>query len=90
MIKRYLIGDTIQLTWVNSGVIPSNLNCAIYDGSESLVDSGSMTGSGNGHYYFEHTTINTPGFYVSQTLAMINGKPFKNRKEFQVILGEVD
>jgi len=89
-MKRHLIGDTIQVTMVNSGVTPSTINCAVYDGSETLVDSGSMTSSGNGHYYFDHTVINTPGFYVAQTLAMINSKPYKNRIRFQAILAEVD
>lgn len=89
MIKKYLVGDTIQITMVNSGVTPSAIMCAVYDSSETLVDSGSMTSSGNGHYYFDHTVTNTPGFYVAQTLATISSNPYKNRLRFQAVLGEV-
>ena len=88
-MKRYLIGDTIRLTWVSSDITPSTIIANVFDSSETLVDSGSMTSSGNGHYYFEHTISDTPAFYVSQTLATINGKPYKNRTRFQAILGEV-
>ena len=90
MIKRHLIGDTIQITMVNSGVTPSSAVCKIYNGSETLVGSGSMTSSGNGHYYFNYTIPNTAGFYVAETLATIGSKPYKNRKKFQAIFGEVD
>lgn len=89
-LKKHLIGDTIQITMVNSGVTPSAIVASVFDGDETVVDSGSMTNSGNGHYYFDHTVINTPGFYVAQTLSTINSKPYKNRIRFQAVLGETD
>ena len=89
-LKKHLIGDTIQVTMVNSGVTPSAINCAVYNGDETLVDSGSMTSSGNGHYFFDHTIVNTEGFYVAETLATINSKPYKNRIRFKAIKGETD
>jgi len=89
-MKKHLIGDTIQITWVNSGITPSDLYCATYTGSETLVDSGTMVSSGNGHYYHDHTISSLEGYYVSETLATINGKPYKNRIKFKAVTGEVD
>lgn len=90
MIKRQLFGDTVQVTWIDSGISPSSIICAVYDGGEVLVDSGSMTSSGNGHYYFNHTIPDTPGYYVAETLATINALPYKRRVKYQVVLEQVD
>lgn len=89
-IKRELIGDTIRITWVNSGVTPSAILAGVYDGDESLIDSASMVGSGLGHYYHDHTVPDTPGYYVAETLATINGKPYKNRIKYKAVKEEVD
>jgi len=89
-IKKYLIGDTIQLTWVNSGITPSDIVASVRDGNEVLVDSGAMVSSGNGHYYFDHTVVNTLGFYVGETKATINALPYKNRLKFKAVDGSVD
>jgi len=89
-INRHLIGNTIRLTWVSSDITPSTIIAAVYDKNETLVDSASMVSSGNGHYYHDHTIVDSgQAFYVAQTLATINGKPYKDRKRFQAILGEV-
>ena len=89
MIKKHLIGNTIRLTWVSSGITPSSIVASVYDSSETLVDSGTMTSSGNGHYYYDHTVISTPSFYVAEIIATINSKPYKNRNRFQAVKGEV-
>jgi len=89
-MKQHLIGDTIKVTWINSGVTPTSLICTVYTGSETLVDSGAMTSSGNGHYYFNHTVSSLQGFYVAETLASINGDPYKRRVKFKAVLDEVD
>lgn len=89
-IKRHLIGDTIRITWVSSDIVPSAIIAAIYAEDESIVDSGTMTSSGNGHYYYDHTVVSSgPAFYVSQVIATINSKPYKNRQRFQALLGDV-
>lgn len=85
-----LIGDTIEVSWVNSGVTPTDLYAAIYNGSETAVDSATMVSSGNGHYFYEHTIPNTPGFYVAETIATIGAKPYRNQVRFKAIKGEVD
>ena len=89
-ITKKLVGDTLTVTWVSSGVAPTTIAAAIYNGSDSMVNSISMTSSGNGHYYSTYTIPNTPGYYVAQTLATISGKPYKDRMKFKIVTGEVD
>lgn len=90
MIDDYLIGDTIQFTWISSGVAPSDLYCTVMDGDETSVDSATMASSGNGHYYHHHTVTNTPGYYVGRMVANINGDPFIRTKRFRGVTEEVD
>lgn len=89
-IKSHLIGDTIQITMVNSGVTPSSAIASVFDENETLIDSASMVSSGNGHYYHDHTVSNSLGYYVAETLSTINSKPYKNRVKFKAVTGEVD
>jgi len=88
-INKHLIGDTIQVTMINSGVTPSTIQANVYNEGETLVGSGAMVSSGNGHYYYDFTIPDTVGFYVAETLVTINAKPYKNRKRFQAVKGEV-
>ncbi len=89
-VQDFLCGDTIKIRWINSGVTPASLSATAYNGSEVLVDSGAMTSSGDGHYYYLHTVPNTPGYYVTQTLATISGKPYKNRTKYRAVLEDVN
>lgn len=89
-MKRFLIGTTVQFTWVSSGAAPSSIYTAIYTGSETMINSVAMTSTGNGHFNSGYTVSNTPGFYVGETKAVVSGFPYKKRIRFQVILEEVD
>ena len=91
-IVEVLIGDTVQITWVNSGVTPSPIIATIFTGSETAIDSGTMTesGTGNGFFFRDFTIPNTPGFYVAETLATIGGSPYKRRIKMHAVRGEVD
>ncbi len=89
-IIEVLIGDTIQITWVNSGVTPSPITATIFTGSETSIDSGTMTASGNGHFWRNFTMPDTPGFYVAETLATISAFPYKRRVKIHAVRGEVD
>jgi len=89
-MQKKLIGDTIKITWVNSGVTPSAIYSAVYNGSETLVNSVAMTSSGNGHYFSLYTIVNTPGFFVAETYATVSSKPYKNRIRFKAVKGESD
>ena len=89
-LKESLIGDTIVVTWVDSGVTPTSLYAALFSGSETLVNSVSMTSSGNGHFFGLITLPDTPGYYVTETLAEIESFPYKRRVKVRAVLGEVD
>lgn len=88
-VKRVLVGDTVKQFWVSSGNTPSVISAAILSGSETVISSGTGVSSGNGHFY-RNVTINSPGWYVSEWKAMINGFTFKRRHRFKAYLGEVD
>lgn len=87
---RYLIGDTIKATWVNSGVTPSSISVGLIDGAELLVSSSTMTSSGDGHYYQPVTLPNTPGRYVLEFLATIDAYPYKRRRQIWARTEDVD
>jgi len=89
-IKKVLIGDTVKLTWINSGTTPSSIVASVYNGSELMVDSGSMVDSGNGHYYFNHTVVNSTGFYSGEINATISSLNYKRKIKFKAVTGEVD
>lgn len=84
-----LVGDTFKQTFVASGTIPSVINAAIIDGNENIVSSGTGVNSLNGHFY-RNVKVNTPGYYISQWVATINGLPYKRRLRFRAELNEVD
>ncbi len=89
-IKETLIGDTVKIAWVNSGVTPTDVHAALFNGSETLVNSLTMTDSLNGHFFALITLPSSPGFYVAETLATIEAFPYKRRLKIKAILGEVD
>lgn len=89
-IKEFLTGNTQKVSWISSGETATSIHYAVRDGSETLVDSATMTDSGNGHYYGLHTVPDTPGYYVVETTATINGRPYKNRERYRAIELEVD
>lgn len=86
-----IAGDTLIATWVNSGASPSTIVAALFTGSETIVSSGTMTSSGNGHY-FKNVTIPDSGdaFYVLQTYAEIDSFPYKRRIKIHAQGFEVD
>ena len=89
-MKRFIVGDTVKITWVNSGVTPDSLTFAVYDGTETLVGSGSMTSSGNGHYFAFSTLPTSAGFYTTETTAVVGTFPFIRRKKIRAIVEDVD
>lgn len=90
-MKEFLVGDTIKLTWVSSDAAPSSIHYAVYDGSETLVDSDAMVSSGSGHYYGFFTIPDSGGlYYVAEAAATVGGKPFRRRVKFKAVTDEVD
>jgi len=89
-LDRFLIGDTIKLSWINSGVTPTVISGTIISGSETIVSSVTMSSSGNGHYYSLHTLPDSAGYYIAQTLATVDTYPYKRRIKFAAVLEDVD
>lgn len=88
-VKKVLVGDTFKQYWVSSGATPAVISAAILSGSETVISSGTGTSSGNGHYY-RTTSVNSPGWYVSEWRATISGQPYRRRYRFKAVLNEVD
>lgn len=84
-----LVGDTFKQTFVASGTDPSVIRAAILNGNENIVSSGAGVNSLNGHFY-RNVKVNTPGYYVSQWEATINGLQYRRRLRFRAELNEVD
>lgn len=88
LIRKFPRGDTMQITWVDSGVTTADsADYSIYSGSETIVNTGTLASSGNGHYYANFTIPSSYdyGFYVSETLVTVGGFPYKRRMNFKVM-----
>ena len=90
MISEFLPGDTFKYTWINSGTTVSSLSYVVMNGSESIVNTGTLTNSGDGHYFEDYTVPNTEGYYTFKSEAFVNSKPYLRTKRFRVIELEVD
>ena len=88
-VKQVLINDTFKQFWITSGTAPSQITASIVDGDENIVSSETGTSSGNGHFW-RTTSVNTPGWYVTQWEAQISGKLYRRRRRFKAVLNEVD
>lgn len=89
-VKRTLPGNTLRLKWISSGTTVSSVGFSVYTGSETAIDSGTLTSSGGGHYYAHHTTPNTPGYYAVEFVANVGSQTYKRRSVYRVVLEEVD
>lgn len=89
MLQQVQVGDTRKYTWIDSSTAPSAVTLKIYNGSEAVVASLAMTGSGGGHF-FGLAVVNSPGFHVAEFNATINGDPYIRRMKFKAVLIEVD
>lgn len=92
-IQKFVVGDSVKFTWVNSGTTATDLHHEVFDGAETLVDSATMTSSGNGHYYSFFTITDADsaqGYYNVKLKGTIAGNQFVRRHVFKAITGEVD
>jgi len=85
---KVLIGDTIMFSWVNSGVNMSPEFTA-HDGEEALVESGTFTSSGNGHYYYDYT-VTSSGFFRLRGKGIVNSRDYIRQEIVKGVLGGVD
>lgn len=86
--KKGLIGGTIKMTWINSGVT-MNPKVTAFTGSETVVATGDMVDSGNGHYYYNFT-IPSSGFYNLVAIGSAGGYPYKRNEKVKGVTGGVD
>ncbi len=91
IIKEFLRDSTLKITWIDSGTTPNSIHFNILDKSESILSSDNMVSSGNGHYFALFTIPNSFnfGFYNSETVAVIDNYPYRKKRPFRVIPGEV-
>ncbi len=90
MHHRYLVGDTIRISWINSGVIPEEIYTSISNEDAMLVSSGAMISSGNGHYYFPFFVPDSgPQFYSALTTSVINSYTYRRCIRFQALVSGV-
>ena len=86
--RKYLIGDTVKFTWINSGVTMAP-TMEVFTGSETVVNTGTFTDSGNGHYFYDYT-VNSAGYYRMKGTGIANSKPYVRDKRIKGVLGGVD
>lgn len=90
-IQKFLPGTTKEVRHTSSGNTADSSSWSVFNGDEVAVFSGgSLSNSGDGHYYGAFTTPSTPGFYVIDSVLVFNGRPYRERLRFQVGLLEVD
>lgn len=92
-IKSTLIGNTIKITWIDSSIsVADSADFTIYSGSETVVNTGTLTSSGNGHYYANYTIPSSydNGYYVAETLVNVGGLPYKKKLTFKIVPKEAD
>lgn len=91
-MKKFLTESTFKITWVSSGITPTDIHAAVYNGDETLVHSSTMvsSGAGSGHYYLNYTTPTSIGYFVAETNATVNGNPYRRRNKFETTNDEVD
>lgn len=89
-VREFLIGDTIQFKWISSGANVSSITAALFDGSETLVNCGTMTSSSNGFYYKYTQLPNSSGYYIGEMRATIGGNEYVRRVPLKIIDLEVD
>ena len=90
MPKHILVGDTLKVTWVNSGSTASEATAVIFNGDEVAVNSVTMISSGNGHYYANYTVPTSAQWMVAETCVWVNSLSYRRRTKFRVVTQEVD
>ncbi len=92
-IREFIVGDTFQITWIDSSFPVSSLDSLtanVLTGSETIIDTGAMVDSGDGRHFFFNHTAQAAGYYLAETVAIIAGVPIIRRERFQSITLEVD
>lgn len=84
---------TEKLSWVNSGVTPSQISFQLLRPDNVMVSSQAATSSGNGLYYA--TMYHNPSSFglsrwgIAQSIAVINANTYVDRMFFKFIATNV-
>ncbi len=90
LIPEFIPGDTLTMTWVWSGEDSSAIAYKVLNSSDTPVECGTLTDSGNGFAYAHHTTSYGTGYFIDEMYATVNGNPYVRRNAFRVGAWEVD
>lgn len=83
-------GNTFFITWVSTSVNSAFVDFQIVTGSETIINTGTMSNCGGGTYIGKYTSSETPGYYTVKTTADISSSPYVGWKRFRVVKLEVD
>lgn len=92
-MQQIELGSTKKFTWINSGATVTAQLSLIRTGSETIINTVSLTDSGNGHWFSLHTFLVgtfAPGYYSQEFRMTIGGNPYNARQRFRLIQTEVD
>jgi hypothetical protein len=83
-ITNKVLGDVAKTTWVGSGSTPDTITSALFDASQTCVQSIAAVSSGGGYYFAMHQLPNTPGWYCNEWKASLGGYFYVSRQLIKV------
>jgi hypothetical protein len=89
-IVEELVGDTLKVTFVNTGATVSPLVSTLLDPLENLVSSVTAIASGNGAYYALHILPGSPQWLVNRWWGVINANTYTRSQFVRVRTMETD
>ncbi len=92
-VRHIEIGTTKKFTWVASSTTVTTGYSAIRDGLEAIINTVSLTDSGNGHWFSLHSFLATTyaiGYHTQTFHMTIGGNPYNNPQRIKLIMTEVD
>lgn len=82
-------GTTLRVTFTSSGAAPSTISSALLDKNDALVSCGPGVGSLT-NFYFQHQLPTSPGWYINEWKATIQGLNFVERQFIRIRTMETD
>lgn len=83
-VTNRLPGDTIETTWVCSGMFPAPITSALIGPNRTVINSMAAVSSGHGFYFSLHQLPTTPGQIINEWRAWINSYEYVNRQIINV------
>lgn len=79
-----LAGDTLKLTWINSGAVAGTIFSTLLDRNHAMVSSAAGVSSGDGHYYALHTMPDSRQWLVNRWTAIVNANTYRKSQFIDV------